>query len=113
MNSRYVGDSDSFGCARTHLCFYWSLSAKAQAPEDRTARATDQALVQSALSAFERHDYRGGSVAVQASVGQRAQSHRSLVFGSLARRDGAARGRRGGLSQRACASAEAAEVSCE
>jgi len=39
------------------VCFYWSLSAKAQAPQDKTVRATDQALVQSALSAFERQDY--------------------------------------------------------
>ena len=46
------------------ICFHWSLSAKAQAPEvvsersaEASARALDQALVQSALSAFEHHDY--------------------------------------------------------
>jgi len=39
------------------VCFYWSLSARAQAPEDTIARGADQSLVQSALSAFERQDY--------------------------------------------------------
>jgi hypothetical protein len=46
------------------ICFHWSLSAKAQAPEavsDRSEETSlqtrDQALVQSALSAYERHDY--------------------------------------------------------
>ncbi len=36
---------------------YWSLSAHAQAPDDVAIRAVDQGLVQSGLSAFERHDY--------------------------------------------------------
>ena len=39
------------------LFFYWSLSAQAQAPDDTGARAADQGLAQSALRAFERHDY--------------------------------------------------------
>lgn|GEM_PF-1007731 len=46
------------------ICLHWSLSAKAQAPEavsdrsvETSVRAQDQALVQSALSAYERHDY--------------------------------------------------------
>ena len=39
------------------VCFYWSLSARAQAPEDINVRASDQSLIQSALRAFERRDY--------------------------------------------------------
>jgi hypothetical protein len=46
------------------ICFHWSLSAKAQAPEtvsdqsaETSARAADRVLVQNALSAYERHDY--------------------------------------------------------
>jgi len=36
---------------------YWSLSAHAQAPDDVAVRAVDQGLVQSGLSAYQRHDY--------------------------------------------------------
>ena len=43
--------------ALTLVCSYWSLSARAQAPEDENGPAADQALVQNALTAFERHDY--------------------------------------------------------
>ncbi|HYQ04846.1 MAG TPA: hypothetical protein VER96_39495 [Polyangiaceae bacterium] len=46
------------------ICFHWSLSAKAQAPEEVSerpvepgARSAEQGLVDSALQAFERHDY--------------------------------------------------------
>jgi hypothetical protein len=39
------------------VSFYWSLAAQAQAPDDIAVRASDQALVQSAHRAFERHDY--------------------------------------------------------
>jgi hypothetical protein len=40
------------------ICFYWSLSAGAQALEDaNNAPAADQGLFQSALRAFERRDY--------------------------------------------------------
>ena len=36
---------------------YWSLSAHAQAPDDVAVRTVDQGVVQSGLSAYERHDY--------------------------------------------------------
>ena len=39
------------------ICFYWSLSARAQAPDDSSFRAADRALVKSAFRAFERQDY--------------------------------------------------------
>jgi hypothetical protein len=39
------------------LVLYWTLNAQAQAPSDVAVRSADQALVQSAMSAFERHDY--------------------------------------------------------
>jgi len=39
------------------VCFYWSLSARAQAPDDSSFRAGNQVLVQAALQAFERRDY--------------------------------------------------------
>ena len=39
--------------------FYWTLSARAQAPDDVAVavRAPDHALVQNAIAAFQRHDY--------------------------------------------------------
>lgn len=46
------------------IFFHWSLSAKAQAPEtesartaETSARPAERTLVQSALSAYERHDF--------------------------------------------------------
>jgi len=39
------------------VVFYWSLSVQAQAPEEIAVRTADQALVQSAMRAFERGDY--------------------------------------------------------
>jgi hypothetical protein len=39
------------------ICFYWSHSAGAQAPEDINLGSADGGLGQSALRAFERHDY--------------------------------------------------------
>ena len=39
------------------VAFYWSLSARAQAPDDIPLRSSDQALVESAFRAYERHDY--------------------------------------------------------
>lgn len=39
------------------LVSYWTVNAQAQAPDDIAARAADQGLVQSGVSAFERHDY--------------------------------------------------------
>ena len=39
------------------FAFYWSLPAGAQALDDSAVRSTDQALVKSAFSAFERRDY--------------------------------------------------------
>lgn len=39
------------------ICFYWSLSARAQAPAAVSSHSADQALLESALRAFEQHDY--------------------------------------------------------
>lgn len=39
------------------IATYWTLHAKAQAPDEIAVRSADQGLVQSALSAYERHDY--------------------------------------------------------
>lgn len=40
------------------VCFHWSLAARAQAPEDeKSPRASEQALLSSARAAFERHEY--------------------------------------------------------
>lgn len=39
------------------IATYWTVNAQAQAPDEIAVRAADQALVQSALSAYERHDY--------------------------------------------------------
>ena len=39
------------------VVFYWTLAARAQAPEDVGAPSADHALVQSALEAYEKHDY--------------------------------------------------------
>ena len=39
------------------ICFYWSHSARAQAPEEINPASTNQNLVQSALRAFEQRDY--------------------------------------------------------
>ena len=39
------------------LVTYWSLQARAQAPDDVTLRAASQALVKSGINAFEQQDY--------------------------------------------------------
>ena len=36
---------------------YWTVNAQAQAPDEVAVRSVDQVLVQSALTAYERHDY--------------------------------------------------------
>ncbi|MEO6601399.1 MAG: hypothetical protein ABIQ16_16090 [Polyangiaceae bacterium] len=38
------------------LASYWTLNAQAQAPDDIAVRSLDQVLVQSALSAYQRHE---------------------------------------------------------
>src|SRR5450432_3621908 len=54
--SRYV-ETVIRPAALALVIFYWTLSAQAQAPDEVAVRSVDQALVQSALSAYQRHDY--------------------------------------------------------
>jgi hypothetical protein len=43
--------------ALTSVVFYWSLTAQAQAPDESALRSSARSLVESAVRAFERHDY--------------------------------------------------------
>ena len=95
------------------LVSYWTFNAQAQVPDEIAVRSADQALVQSAMSAFERHDYpvalslfKRASVSVpsltvrlylarcRAAVGQlveAAEDYRSVANGGLGEASAATR----------------------
>jgi hypothetical protein len=43
--------------ALAFVAFYWSFAAQAQAPDEIVLRSSERGLVESAVRAFERHDY--------------------------------------------------------